>query len=146
MKSLCLLLLKVNHAPVVIFNVTNMSFNPNNENKILSKMSEFTVTQQMLNTRKHTGSYKNNDFIHSYSFLPFLLQYCQKHLQAVHRYHKLCKAYVPNSSADTLGVVWDPVLFLCDDTLGKLESSMPAENLPCNGISSFVWKKLWWLF
>ena len=33
-----------NHALVAIFNVANMSFNAIHENKILAKISEFTVT------------------------------------------------------------------------------------------------------
>ena len=42
-KSPCRLLLQVNHALVVIFHVTNLSFNAIRENKILAKISEFTV-------------------------------------------------------------------------------------------------------
>ena len=34
---------KVNHAIVTIFNVANTSFNAVRENKILAKISEFTV-------------------------------------------------------------------------------------------------------
>ena len=41
--SLCLLLIQVNHALIADFNVTNMSFNAIRENKILAKISEFTV-------------------------------------------------------------------------------------------------------
>ena len=43
MKALCSLLMKVNHAKFANFNVTNMSFNTIRENKILAKISEFTV-------------------------------------------------------------------------------------------------------
>ena len=42
-KSLCRLLIKVNHAIVANFNAANMSFNAICENKILAKISEFTV-------------------------------------------------------------------------------------------------------
>ena len=42
-KSLCHLLMEVNHALVAVFNVTNMSFNAICENKIVTKISEFTV-------------------------------------------------------------------------------------------------------
>ena len=35
---------KVNHAIVPIFNVANMYFNAVRENRILAKISEFTVT------------------------------------------------------------------------------------------------------
>ena len=42
-KSLCRLLMKVNHVIVAIFYVANMSFNAIRENKILAKISEFTV-------------------------------------------------------------------------------------------------------
>ena len=42
-KSLCLLLIQVNHAFVAILTVTNMSFDTIRENKILAKISEFTV-------------------------------------------------------------------------------------------------------
>ena len=38
---------KVNHATVPIFNVAKMSFNAIRENKILAKISEFTVVQLM---------------------------------------------------------------------------------------------------
>ena len=44
-KLLCHLLMKVNHAIVGIFYVANMSFNAIRENKILAKISEFTVCQ-----------------------------------------------------------------------------------------------------
>ena len=43
-KSLFRLLIQVNHAFVAIFNVANMSFNAVRDNKILAKISEFTVT------------------------------------------------------------------------------------------------------
>ena len=42
-KSLCHLLMKVNCIVVAIFYVANMSFNAIRENKILAKISEFTV-------------------------------------------------------------------------------------------------------
>ena len=42
-KSLCRLLILVNHALVAIFNVANMSFYALRENKILGKISGFTV-------------------------------------------------------------------------------------------------------
>ena len=42
-KSLCRLLIFVSHAVVANFNVANMSFNAIRENKILAKISEFTV-------------------------------------------------------------------------------------------------------
>ena len=42
-KSLCHLLMYVNHAPVMNFNAPNMSFKAICENKILAKISEFTV-------------------------------------------------------------------------------------------------------
>ena len=42
-KSLCLLLNSVNHALVANFNVANMYLNAIRENKILAKISEFTV-------------------------------------------------------------------------------------------------------
>ena len=42
-KSFCRLLMEVNHAYVAIFNVAYMSFNAIRENKILAKISEFTV-------------------------------------------------------------------------------------------------------
>ena len=43
-KTLCHLLIYVNHALVLNFNVANMSFNANHENKILAKISEFTLS------------------------------------------------------------------------------------------------------
>ena len=42
-KSFFRLLMKVNHDLVANFNVTNMSFNVFRENRILAKISEFTV-------------------------------------------------------------------------------------------------------
>ena len=42
-KSQCRLLIQVNHALVTIFNVANISLNSIHENKILAKISEFTV-------------------------------------------------------------------------------------------------------
>ena len=39
----CRLLVSVNHAQSLIFDVANMSFNAIHENKILTKISEFTV-------------------------------------------------------------------------------------------------------
>ena len=42
-RSLCRLLIYVNHALVLNFNIANMSFNANPEIKILAKISEFTV-------------------------------------------------------------------------------------------------------
>ena len=47
-KSLCRLLIYVNHALVANFNVANMSFNAIRENKILAKISEFTVFDETL--------------------------------------------------------------------------------------------------
>ena len=40
--------MKVNHVIVAIFYVANMSFNAIRENKILAKISEFTVSEDML--------------------------------------------------------------------------------------------------
>ena len=42
-KSLCRLLMMVKHALVAIFTFANISFNVIRENKILAKMSGFTV-------------------------------------------------------------------------------------------------------
>ena len=42
-KSFCTLLIQVNHVYVTIFNVANMSLNAIHENKILAKISKFTV-------------------------------------------------------------------------------------------------------
>ena len=42
-RSLCRLLIKVNLAQVTDFNVANMYFNAIRENKIVAKISEFTV-------------------------------------------------------------------------------------------------------
>ena len=42
-KSFCRLLIQVNHAYDGIFNVANVSFNAIRKNKILAKISEFTV-------------------------------------------------------------------------------------------------------
>ena len=48
-KSLCHLLIKVNHAQVAsYFYVANMSLNAIRDNKILPKISEFTVTVRVL--------------------------------------------------------------------------------------------------
>ena len=41
------LLIKVNHAFVAIFNVANTSFNAILENKILTKISEFSVLKTL---------------------------------------------------------------------------------------------------
>ena len=41
------LLIKVNHAFVAIFNVANTSFNAILENKILAKISEFSVLKTL---------------------------------------------------------------------------------------------------
>ena len=50
-KLLCHLLMKVNHVIVAIFfYVANMSFNAIRENRILAKISEFTVIQEILDT------------------------------------------------------------------------------------------------
>ena len=49
-KSLCHLLIYVNHALVLNFNFTNMSFNPIRENNIHVKISEFTVNKFMTRT------------------------------------------------------------------------------------------------
>ena len=46
--SLCHLLMKVNHAIVANFYVANMSFNTIRENKILAKISEFTVFARLI--------------------------------------------------------------------------------------------------
>ena len=43
-KSFCRLLILVNHALVAIFNDANMAFNAIRENKILPKISEYTVS------------------------------------------------------------------------------------------------------
>ena len=43
-RSFCRLLMKVDHHLVADFNVANMSFNAIRENKILTKISEFTVS------------------------------------------------------------------------------------------------------
>ena len=48
MGSLCRLLISVNHAIVAIFNIANMSFNSFSENKILIKISEFTVCATLI--------------------------------------------------------------------------------------------------
>ena len=42
-KSLYRLLRKVNHAPVTIFHITNMSFNVGRKIKILAKISELIL-------------------------------------------------------------------------------------------------------
>ena len=42
-KSFCHLLLLINHALVAYLNIANMSFNTIRENKILTKISGFTV-------------------------------------------------------------------------------------------------------
>ena len=42
-RSLCRLVIYVNHALVANFNVANMSFNAIRESKILTKLSEFMV-------------------------------------------------------------------------------------------------------
>ena len=42
-RSPCHLLMKVNHVTVANFNVANIYFNAIRENKILAKISEFTV-------------------------------------------------------------------------------------------------------
>ena len=42
-KSLCRLVILVNHALVTNFDVANMSFNAIRENKVLAKISGFTV-------------------------------------------------------------------------------------------------------
>ena len=47
-KSLCHLLMKVNHVKVANFYVANMSFNAICENKILAKISEFTVFEPVV--------------------------------------------------------------------------------------------------
>ena len=47
-KSLCHLLMKVNHVIVAIFYIANMSFNAIHENKFLTKNSEFTVYENKL--------------------------------------------------------------------------------------------------
>ena len=46
-KSRCHLLMKVNHVIVANFNVANMTFNAIRENKILAKISEFTVVSTL---------------------------------------------------------------------------------------------------
>ena len=51
-KSLCHLLLYVNHVLVANFSVINMSFDAFRENKILAKISEFTV--HVASTGGHT--------------------------------------------------------------------------------------------
>ena len=47
-KSVCPLLIQVNHVYVTIFNVANMSLNAFGENKILAKISKFTVVGQLM--------------------------------------------------------------------------------------------------
>ena len=49
-KPICRLLMYVNHALVAIFNAANMSFNAIRENKILAKVSKFTVKVIFLNS------------------------------------------------------------------------------------------------
>ena len=44
----CHLLMRVNHVIVAIFYVDNMSFNAIRENKILAKISQFTVLKSGL--------------------------------------------------------------------------------------------------
>ena len=46
-KILCHLLMKVNHVIVANFYVTNMSFNAIRENKVLAKISKFTVKKKV---------------------------------------------------------------------------------------------------
>ena len=46
-KLLCHLLMKVNHVMIANFYVANMSFNAIRENKILAKISEFTVVRRL---------------------------------------------------------------------------------------------------
>ena len=48
-KSLCHLLMKVSRVIAAKFYVANMSFNAIHENKILVKISEFTVTNRNCN-------------------------------------------------------------------------------------------------
>ena len=47
-RSLCRLFIWLNLALVMIFNVTNMSFNAFRNDKILEKISEFTVSLKLL--------------------------------------------------------------------------------------------------
>ena len=47
-KLFCHLLMKVNHVIIANFYVANMYFNAIRENKILAKISEFTVCLQLL--------------------------------------------------------------------------------------------------
>ena len=47
-KSLCRLLIKENHAIVANFRVAKMSFNAIRENKIIAKISEFTISRACL--------------------------------------------------------------------------------------------------
>ena len=46
-KSLCRLVILVNHALVTNFDVANMSFNAIRKNKVLAKISGFTVKPQI---------------------------------------------------------------------------------------------------
>ena len=46
-KSLCRLLIYVNNALVVNFNIANLSFKAIRENKILAKISKFTVFEDV---------------------------------------------------------------------------------------------------
>ena len=50
-KLLCHLLMKVNHVMIGNFYVANMSFNAIRENKILAKISEFTVWHDLFKRR-----------------------------------------------------------------------------------------------
>ena len=53
-KSICHILMKVNHVIVANVHVANMSFNAIRENKILAKISEFTIVQTYIRHRTIT--------------------------------------------------------------------------------------------
>ena len=61
-KSRCHLLIKISHVIVTNFNFANMSFNAIHKNKVLAKISEFTVSRGVLDNKcfgaalQHFGS------------------------------------------------------------------------------------------
>ena len=65
-KLLCHLLMKVNHVMIANFYVANMSFNAIRENKILAKISEFTVTSNILMSVQHERYWLKVDIDHKY--------------------------------------------------------------------------------
>ena len=54
-KSLCCLLMEVNHALVANFNVANMSFDAIRENKVLAKISGLTVLYNFSSFENSSG-------------------------------------------------------------------------------------------